>query len=545
MSGELLVMGSGGAGLAAALHAATRGAKVTVLERAPVFGGTTALSGGGQWVPLNRLGREEFGLEDSREEVHEYLDALTLGLVPHETLDGFLTNAPRYVEFLIEHTQCAVMAADIPDYYRGKPGSKGPGRTITIGLYNTSRLGESQKYLRVPPWPGSVGPITSNEERDAGWAASRRLVELGKERRAQGIAARGQALIGGLMEACLEHGVRLVHDARVCAGTHNGRIREVQVARNGTVETYPTDLGLVLACGGFEWNKQLWDGIIGVPLDGRLSPPYNAGDGLRVAASAGARLANMGQVWWNPGMSIPGETYDGAPRMRGNLLRSRPGAITVNRSGRRFFNENLPYNDAGRPIAHFDPHTYSFVNHPAFCIADQETVDRAPLLSRDFTTPVTEDWLVSAPTLRGLAEKIGVDGDGLEAQVKEWNANCEGGVDPVFHRGEKEYDLTRDAWDVVRRQAEPDAGFANGLLRPIKDGPYCAIELRSVCYGTKGGAAINGGARVLGYDDKPVEGLFAAGNVSGGIFGHAYPGGGGTLGAALVMGWSAGESATS
>jgi 3-oxosteroid 1-dehydrogenase len=544
MSGELVVMGSGGAGLVAALHAATRGAKVTVLESAPVFGGTTALSGGGQWTPLNRLGQEEFGLQDSRAEVITYLDALTLGLIPHETLDGFLDSAPRYVEFLIANTTCDVVAADIPDYYQGRPGAKGPGRTVTIGLYDTARLGEYQKLLREPPWPGSVGPITSNEERDAGWGADRRLFELGNERRANGIAARGRALIAGLMEACLENGVRLVAGARVVSAIiQDGRIRSVEADRDGTLESFPTELGLILACGGFEWNRKLWDGMVGVPLDGALSPPYNVGDGLSIATKAGARLGNMGQVWWNPSIQIPGETYDGAQRNRGATLRQRAGAITVNRRGQRFFNENLPYNDAGRPLTYFDPHTYSFINYPAHSIADKETVDRAPLLTRDFTTPITSEWLFEAPTLRELAAKIGVDADGLEAQVKKWNADCEKGVDADFHRGEKEYDITRDAWDTVRRAVGD--GTPNGLLRPIKDGPYFATRLRPVCYGTKGGPVIDGSARALGYDDQPVPGLFAAGNVSAGIFGHAYPGGGGTLGAALVMGWKAGESATS
>ena len=548
MSGRLIVMGSGGAGLIAALHAAKRGADVTVLESAPVFGGTTALSGGGQWVPLNRLGAEQFGLQDSRAEVLEYLQALTFGLVATETLNGFLDASPRYVEFLIANTPCDIHAADIPDYYRGQPGSKDPGRSIIVGLYDTNRLGEYKQRLRVPPWPGSVGPITSNEERDAGWEADRKLFDLGHERIAQGIAARGRALVGGLLEACLASNVRLVNNARVVSTTtRNGRVVEVNAQRdgNGGLESFPTDLGLVLASGGFEWNQKLWDGIIGVPLDGRLSPPYNLGDGLKIASTAGARLANMSQVWWNPSHAIPGETYDAQPRMRGGSLRSRPGSIAVNTQGRRFFNENLPYNDAGRPIVHFDPHTYRFVNHPAWSVLDEESIQREPPLRRDFSTPVNESWLISAPTLRVLAGKIGVDPDGLEAEVKAWNESCEAGVDTRFHRGEKEYDLTRDAWDVVRRKAEPSAGYKNGLLRPLKRAPFYATRLLSVCYGTKGGPAIDGGARVLNYDDQPISGLFAAGNVAAGIFGPAYPGGGATLGAAMTMGWAAGESATS
>lgn len=549
MADELIVIGSGGAGLTAALHAATRGAKVTVLESAPVFGGTTALSGGVQWAPLNRLGREAFGLEDSPEEVLQYISAQTLGLVDEETIEAFIRNAPLEVEFLIANTPCEVSAAEIPDYYFGRPGAKGPGRAVTVGLYEAARLGEYQELLREPPLLGTVGPVTTQEESMGGWAGytSRSLFDLYEERRAQGIVARGRALVGGLIEACLEHNVTLINNARARSLVMQGtRVAGLEAVVNGDVRKFSSPLGVVVAAGGFEWNRRLWDSFVGVPLDGAASPPYNVGDGLGMMSKAGARFGNLNQVWWSPGLLIPGETYDDQARVRagaGGGLRTRPGSITVNRFGRRFFNENLPYNDAGRMLAYFDPHTYTFVNYPAYCIADHETVEREPVLWRDSVTPRTPDWFTEAPTLRELALKIGVDAAGLEEEVENWNAICADGVDPVFHRGEREYDLTRSAWN--QRRSEVGDGIKNGILRPIKEGPYYAHQLRSVCYGTKGGAVIDGGARVLDYDNAPIPGLFAAGNTTAGIFGHGYPGPGATIGAAMVMGWTAGLSATS
>jgi 3-oxosteroid 1-dehydrogenase len=541
VGGELVVMGSGGAGLVAALHAATRGAKVTVLESAPVFGGETALSGGRMWAPLNRVGREAFGLEDSPDEVLRYLAALTHGLVAPQTHEAFVRNAPRFVDFLVAKTPCDVRPTAFGDYYRDTPGAKGPGRSIYVGLYDTTRLGECQKLLRQMPWPGTFDGVMDIEQRDSGWDEDRRLLELAKARRAKGIAAAGRALIGGLMEACLSSGVALVNNARVVSAIQEGgRIRAVEAQHDGKLERFSTDLGLVLASGGFEWDRTLWNSLVGVPLDGAYSPPYNIGDGLRIAARAGARLGNMGQVWWNPGMHIPGDAYDGKPRMRANTLLRRAGVITVNRQGRRFFNENMPYIDSGRPLTSFDAQAHAFTNYPAFCITDRETIERQPVLFRDHTTPLTDDWLFRAPTLRALSEKIGIDGDGLEEQVREWNANCEQGVDPDFGRG-GEHDLPVATRTVV------DSGWKvkNALLRPITDGPYYAVQLRAVCYGTNCGPVIDGAARVIGWDDAPIPGLYAAGNVSAGIFGHSYPGAGSTIGAGVVMGWTAAETATS
>src|SRR5262249_32073094 len=363
---------------------------------------------------------------------------------------------------------------------------------------------------------------------------------LGLERKSTGTAARGRALVGSLMEACLKHDVVLCNKTRARALIlDGGRVTGVRAQREGKEETFTAHKGVVLASGGFEWNRKLWNGLVGVPLDGPMSPPWNEGDGLQMSIMAGGRLGNINQVWWSPGGPRT-ESYDGQMLPHGISLRTAVGSITVNPRGKRFMNENMPYNDAGRPLTYFDPATYTFVNYPAHSIIDQEAFERTNIHARDYSNSTPMDGLVEAETLHGLAESIGVDPDGLEEQVKVYNRDAEQGVDTQFPRGEREYDLTRGYWEGAR--ADTSSGLKNPLLRPIGKGPYYAIRLYANCFGTKGGAVIDEDAQVRGFDDKPIPGLFAAGNVTAGVFGHAYPGGGATLGAACTFGYIAGRS---
>jgi 3-oxosteroid 1-dehydrogenase len=535
MQTDVVVVGSGGAGLMAALSAAVLGARVTVLERAPVFGGTTAISGGGMWLPRNPLGAA-LGFEDSEEEVMTYLRRVTLGRSPEPLLQGFVRAAPEACALLQRESAHELEGTDTPDYLTGLPGGKVGGRQVASGLYDTARLGELAPLLRRAPTPGGIPALRHSEQQAGGWGIGEHgkdWVALTEERRQTGIVGRGCALVGGLLEACVRHGVQLVHSTRVNELTQSdGRVTGVRAEREGTTDTYAASRGVVLASGGFEWNPTLWDSLVGVPLDHPLSPPFNEGDGLRMAAGAGARLANVNQVWWMPSISLPGLTSEGKPDTRMEGTRGLPGAIVVNRRGRRFMNEAMNYNDAGKAMTAFDPHTYEFANYPSFVILDREHHDTYPRAAFDEQTQAT--WLSEAPTLRELAGKIGVDPDGLEQQVKDFNVDAEHGRDPVFRRGEY-------AWETYRG----DPRFPNPALRPLGPGPYYGYELRVGCFGTKGGPVIDEQARVVGFDDRPIPGLFAAGNVASAVFGPAYPGGGSTLGAGVTFGFIAGRTAAS
>jgi succinate dehydrogenase/fumarate reductase flavoprotein subunit len=354
---------------------------------------------------------------------------------------------------------------------------------------------------------------------------------------ATGIVLRGCALVGGLLEACLRRGVRLSALTRARELIlDGGRVTGVRAERDGALVDFPARQGVVLASGGFEWNRELWDALLQIPWDGPASPPNNEGDALIMASRAGARLANLNRAWFTPARDL-GETYEGHPLIRIGMYGSAPGEILVNRSGRRFVNEALNYNDIGMPMTAMDPQSYEFANHPTFAITDRRYKDKiasfdAQTLSGDRRTP---EGVTEAPTVRELAARLGIDPDGLQAQVEEFNRYAVDGADPVFHRGETPWEL----------YIQPRSDLPNRAIAPILDPPFIGYNVRAGVFGTKGGPVIDENAQVVAMDGTPIPGLFGAGNAVASIFGAAYPGGGATLGPGVTLGYVAGLTLTS
>jgi 3-oxosteroid 1-dehydrogenase len=545
MKADVIVLGSGGAGLSAALSAGLGGADVLVLERAPVFGGTTAISGGGMWMPNNPF-EVVAEAKDSPEEVMTYLRAMTKGLVDERLLATFVEQAPRAVEFLQKETAIQLLPTYSSDYQSQLPGGRTiqpgppdapniPGRSIAVGLFEGARLGDLQAKLRKPSEHGGMWPALENEfASSATLDVMYRASDVIKERREKGILARGAALVSVLLEAALCKGARLELGcrARHLLRDGSGRVTGVIVERDGKQETVTASVGVVLATGGIEWNQALWRSAIATPLDGPLTPPSNEGDGYVMAAELGARMANFREfgVWWMPAIRIPGETYDGKPRLRSATgAGGAAGAIAVNRRGRRFGSELMNYNDMGKLMTDFDPHSYEFVNYPAWVVFDRER-RKEPLVSYEYDPEslVSDSWLTEAPTLRKLAEGIGVDPLGLEEEVREFNRHAERGEDPVFGRG------SRNGWESTQKP------------RPLEpSGPYYAYRWSVGCYGTKCGPVINQHAQVIDNQGHPIPGLYASGNAAAGVFGPAYPGRGGTLAPAVTFGYVGGRHMTS
>ena len=536
---DVLVVGSGAAGLSAAAAAAARGASVAVLERADVLGGTTAVSSGAMWLPCNAAAAE-LGYADSTEEVRRYLHRLAVGRTTPALIDAFVEEAPDAFEFLHATVGLAMDLTPQPDYQMGLPGARAGGRTLFPGLYEGRRLGDVESLVREVPASGPP-PFTFQEMEDSNWGIGEKgpeWTQLLEERQRERIYSKGRALVGALVEACLERGVALRTGSRVIGLSQRGRgrVEGLEVRRGDHTEFLVAEQAVVLAAGGFEWNQRMWAGLIGVPFDGPLSPPGNEGDALLMAMRAGAGIGNVGEVWWMPAIEIPGETADGRKRLRlGAAGKSLPGAIVVNSAGKRFANESMNYNDFGQTMVAFTPETYAFPNYPSFVIFDSDHRNRYLPVVYDERSYSDAEWIASSPTVGGLAAQLGIDARGLEDQVTDFNRHAQDGADPAFQRGVLAYDSSKQYGDRTREHPN---------IAPLATPPFYGYRLQVSCLGTKGGPIIDGRAQVVDYDGRPIPGLYAAGNAASSPFGTAYPGGGATLGAAVTFGRIAGRCAT-
>jgi succinate dehydrogenase/fumarate reductase flavoprotein subunit len=335
---------------------------------------------------------------------------------------------------------------------------------------------------------------------------------------------RGHALVGGLVSALLDLGVGLRVGARASS----------LVIEDGSVAGVVVDGSLlagrvVLASGGFQHDPSLVATFLAVPGVAPLGTPGCTGDGLRMALSAGAELGNMTEGWWMPALHAPGEELDGAPWYRPlHSERAQPGAIMVDRFGRRFVDEAQNYGDVGRAMHRFDAATHSWPAAPCWLVFDGAYRARypvGPLLPAD----PDPSWLVAAPSIEELAAVAGV---GLVETVAAFNAGAVAGSDPLFGRGSLPY----DRWIGDARAVDP-------TLAPLSTPPFYAVSVATGCMGTKGGPRTDAWGRVRSAGGGVISGLYAAGNAAASPFGTATAAGGATLGPALVFGTRAGEAA--
>jgi succinate dehydrogenase/fumarate reductase flavoprotein subunit len=532
---DVLVVGSGAAGLVAALCAHDEGAKVTVVEKTALVGGTTAVSGGVVWVPNNHH-MSEVGIADSREEAISYVTRLADGRSDDALIATFIDTAPVMLRYLEEHSPLKFAAlAKYPDYHPEFPGGKPGGRSLDAGLFDSNELGEWKPKLRRSAIFGMTA-MSVTEATD--WGVFSKPLSLPykllAERYSKGYVCYGAALAGNLLKALLDRSMTpLLQVAARELVVEDGRVVGLVAEQVGKQIVFRARRGVVLASGGFEWSAELTKRFLGGVLTHPNSPPGNEGDGLRMAMAAGADLGNMNEAWWCPSVVIPGEEYDGRPLYRGDFsTRSMPHSIIVNRAGRRFVNEAHNYNDMMKPFFAFDPVTYERPNLPAWIIIDKSYLEKYALLTY---MPGREppDWIPRGATLADLANKVGIDAAGLEETVARFNVFAAEGVDRDFHRGESRYD---------HLYGDPD-NKPNPNLGAIEKPPFYALEVHPGAIGTKGGARVNERAEVLAANGGTLPGLYAAGNVMAGVTGPGYPGAGSTIAAAMTFGFIAGREA--
>ena len=519
---DVVVLGSGGAALTAALTAVVAGASVEVFEKSPTVGGTTAVSGGIVWIPAhNRCADRELTVAAAL----QYLRAQSFGSMDDALVETFVRTGPAMLDFVEAHSGLRFEVADgFPDYQPELPGGQpAGGRSLSAGAFDLTRLGEWAD--RITSFPADWSNVGFDAE-------TRARLHASADQQSEELCVAGAALIAGLLEGLLDAGVTLRTNARACELVVDaGEVTGVRIGESVNVRARH---GVILGTGGFEWDPVLVQAFLRGPMHGAVSPPNNTGDGLRMAMALGADLANMGEAWWVPIVRIPDDTIDGKQRSRSvRLERTRPRSIMVNQAGRRFVNEACDYNSMAGAFHYLDPRG-GYVNDRAWMVFDSVHLQRYGFLGIAPGEPVP-DWFCESADLAELGAKTGIDADGLARTVEHWNRHVAAGADPDFGRGSSAYD---GYWGD-----DTAATLAGKTLGPIDTAPYYAVPVSVGAMGTKGGPRTDRDGRVLHVGGDPIPGLFAAGNAMAGVTGRAYGGAGGTIGPAMVFGFRAGYAA--
>jgi 3-oxosteroid 1-dehydrogenase len=546
---DVVVVGSGAAGLTAAIRARSRGAEVLVLEKSDLVGGTSAFSGGMAWVPVNAHAHE-VGTTDTREEALEYLHGLTSGReTDPDLVDAFVDRAHEAIEFLERVTPLRLRASrTFGDYYFGRPGSKARGRSLEPEPYparaelgpwfDRVRSSPHMPHLRLDEIAGAdAAADAKNANAVAAGAAAlaSHLPALMDERERTGVRCVGAALVGAMLRGALDLGVEVETGTRVRELVlTDGRVDGVVVDHGGSVSEVRARAGVVLASGGFEWNAELVRSFIGVSDLKPISPPTNEGDGLIMGLEAGAAVANMGSTWALPVIDDFPNLFEGRQMAIQDTPRMEAGVILVNRQGRRFTNEAICYMDISRAYRLYDPLTQSWPNEsPVWSVFDQRVRDRIAI--RDLQPgSATPAWVTEAATLRELADLIDVPADTFVAEVERFNGHVAAGADPDFGRGTVFFEAWTSGGPTPER-----------ALATVAQPPFYAIRIFEGTIGTNGGLLTDADGRVKAMRGGVIDGLYAAGNAAASACGPVYPAGGITLGEAITFGYLAGDHAAS
>lgn len=526
---DLLVAGSGAAAMSAAIAGADAGLKVLIVESTEKWGGTTAMSGGGLWMP-NHPDMAKLGLKDSREDVLKYMDTVIGDVGPassDERREAYVDTVPVvYNEWKRLGIEWA-LSADYPDYYPDKPGGMDGGRAIETKPFNSKRLGDwYDKSRAMVPLPLKTDDV---------WLLSRAWVSpSGFWRGAQfvgrtlrGLLAGkkyyglGGAYAGHLMRVVREQGteVRLNTPITKVIKDDAGVAIGAEVASPEGTKRIKVSGGIMLGTGGFAANKE-WR-LKHHGIEGYTSAPEgDVGSGIQVGIDAGGDVALMDDAWWGASLVA----LDGNVGFSVNE-RSNPYSIIVDQSGARFTNESASYIDVGHAILERNktvPAIHSWM------ITDRRHQKR--YLNNTALQGLKKlreaGSVVEARTLEELAEKLELDKDTFKATIQRFNTFARNGVDEDFERGRTAYD-----------NYYGDPSLKNPNLGPIEKGPFRAFKVVPGDLGTKGGLLTDEHARVLDTKGKPIDGLYAAGNASAAVMGRTYPGAGSTIGPATVFGF--------
>lgn len=510
---DVLVVGSGTGSFAALVAAAKGAGSVCLVEKGSMWGGTAALSGGGLAVPLTYAATDA-GVTDSKEEIVKYFTNASSRRVDQDVLSAFIDNGSDFIDWISEEMDWVFTASPLfGDYYEPMEGWIPMGRG-SLGASNAE------------------GPLVASQM----WAQMKTKLE--------------------------DYGVEILMDTPATQlivdneGAVIGAVCGDQNIKAGAV---------ILATGGFDHNDAMRAKYHPYPLLATCAIPTNTGDGQLMGMAIGADVSYMDRSWGAPAILTKADEDPATVIAEGRIIqevagtdwamyRGLPGAVVVNKKGHRIGNEAGPYDLFNQSFTYYDTGEPGLINIPAYFICDAACWATYSLPGHIVgavgegedsyfnetyggeATDVDEvpAHFVKADTLEELAELLGIDPEGLAAEIAAFNENAINGVDPVYHRGEKHLDLNTTAVMAGNR-----TDLANPVLAPLATGPfYGAIYVPGTC-GTAGGLTINGDAQVMHVTGGPIANLYAVGNCSSGVSGGTYVHGGISLGSGGVMSWQA------
>jgi succinate dehydrogenase/fumarate reductase flavoprotein subunit len=553
---DLLVIGSGAGGLSAAVTAAHLGLKVLVVEKDPLFGGTTAWSGGWMWIPRNPLALAA-GIDEDIEQPLAYLRQELGAQFDEARARVYLEQAPRMVGFFSERTALRFIAGNaIADFHGRNPAAATGGRSVCAAPFDGRRLGDRIEQLKPPLEETTLWGmgIASADLRDflnalrsaaSFWRVTKRVMrhrlDLLRYRRGMRLV-NGNALVAALAVSAWNAGVEIrVNSPALRLLSRDGKVSgAVITSLAGEVEINASH-GVVLACGGFPHDIARKKDLLPHAPSGHehwsAASRGNTGDGLRLGEAVGGVVArDLLQAAALAPVSLVTRADGSTAHFPHLIERGKPGLIAVTRAGLRFANEADSYHDflcallaatpAGEPLG-------------AWLVCDHRFIRRYGLGAVKPTPMPMSRWLRSGYLLRGesieqLARQCGIDPAALQTTVQRYNRQATAGVDNDFAKGETPYN---------RMQGDAASGNPNPCMAPLQKGPYYAVKVVAGSLGTFAGLRVNDQAQVLDGEGRPIAGLYAAGNDMASMMGGSYPSGGITLGPAMTFGFIAGHHA--
>jgi 3-oxosteroid 1-dehydrogenase len=535
---DLVIVGSGGGGMAAALAATDAGSTALVLEKQPLIGGSTCMSGGVVWVPDNPVMRAD-GVPDSYDEAMAHFEAVVGDVGPASSFErrhAFLTAGPEMVAFLQACGVKFVHCAGYSDYYSNLEGGHDVGRAIEPVPWDGRALGAWLPKLQ-PGLAQSLGlAVMTNEARSlshfnrsvGAFTTSARVVirTYAAKARRQALLTNGTSLIGQMLAIALDRGVSIWTDSPLDdLIVEDGRVVGVLATREGRQQRIEARQGVLLAAGGFAHNRKMRSEFGGAqPNTGKwsMANPGDTGEALQTAMHLGAQTALMDEAWWMPS---PRTGRFGQSTL--DQARQRPRTIYVDSDGRRFVNESNSYMEVGKAMYARDKTSRAI---PCWLIFDDRYRKRYAHLRSSpgrFPRKLFESGrLKQAWTLDDLAQLCHIDPEGLAETIEHFNEHAARGVDPDYGRGESAYN---------RSLGDPNPKV-HPCLGPIDEPPYYACEVLPGDIGTCGGLVTDEHARVVDQDGEPIDGLYAAGNITATVMGRHYLGPGASIANTMVFG---------